>query len=500
MDRAARYKTPLLLFPVLLLGLTLRVCEIDRESLWLDEAHTYWTVRSSPADIIKILSKDVHPPLYFLLLHSWVRILGDSDGAIRLFSAVFGVFAIATVFHIGRLLFNERFGLLAALFLALSAFHIQYSQEARSYSLYFFLTSISVYFVLLAHKGNQYGWIGYIVSTALLLYTHNTAALCVAGVMLFYVALEWPWKLSSIIPLVVSASAAFLLYAPWIPKYMSQAIRVKEHFWTSELTVTQTLQTLQWLLFPKTMSSQGWIQYALIVLSLSMLLLSIPALGAAKKRILVAIALLFLIPLGINVIISAAIRNIFIPRVLVPALLPLPFFLATPGLMDRGTLCKKLAVTAMVLTFVLSAVASIDFVRHYSKDPWRQAAEIFQQNYKAGDGLVYLLANSERAFLRYLPVNLHNVPVVAIPREYYSKKVGPPRPQPVNNMRDSAGIAALRDLKSKKACLWLVLHPLDAQPRHETLTTTTLAWLDANYKKSSIWQRKGVALIRYKLQ
>src|SRR6266478_5921113 len=141
-------KVLLLLVLVSLLALALRLYQIDRESFWLDEAFSYWAASNSSEDIIfRQETRDDNPPFYYLVLHYWMKMLGESDWAIRFLSAIFGVLAIPIVFQLGKQLFNDHFGLIAALFLAVSPFHIQYSQEARSYSLYFFLTSLSHFFL-----------------------------------------------------------------------------------------------------------------------------------------------------------------------------------------------------------------------------------------------------------------------------------------------------------------------------------------------------------------
>jgi len=62
------------------------------------------------------------------------------------------IFALATVYVVylfGKNVFkSERIGILAAILLAVSPFHVWYSQELRSYSLLVMLTTLSVYFFL----------------------------------------------------------------------------------------------------------------------------------------------------------------------------------------------------------------------------------------------------------------------------------------------------------------------------------------------------------------
>ena len=472
-------KTSLLLTLVVLFAVGLRLYHIDRESLWLDESSSYWWAKTSPVEMVTRVAGDAHTPLYYLILHYWMKISGDSDWAIRLLSAIFGISAIPVVFQIGKLLFSERFGLVAALFLAVSGFHIQYSQEARPYSLYFLLTSVSVFFTILVIKRIRYAWFGYIVSTVLLLYTHNTAVLAVVAIMLFYLILAWPWKLPAINSFLIATLVVLILYTPWVPVYLSQLAFVQEHMWTSALTVKQALKTLQKLvLFPQTISSLGWIQYGLLCLPFSIMLLSLPSLWAKEKKTLIAMAFLFLIPVGINLIFSTTIRNTFIPRLLIPGLLILPFLWATPVLVERGASYRKLATTAMISMFLISLAGSIHFLLNNFKEPWRELVETFQENYKPGDEVVYLMGYNKKPFARYLPPNFNDLRVVAIDG-------------------DKTGNVPLQTNKTTNGRLWLVRRYGGIKSRDKALINKAVAWLDANYKKLSEWKLKNLEMVLY---
>jgi mannosyltransferase len=477
---AIHYKTLLLLTLVVLFAAVTRLYHLDRESLWLDESTSYWWAKTSPTEIVTWAAGDTHTPLYYLLLHYWMKISGDSDWAIRLLSAIFGISAIPVVFQIGKLLFSERFGLVAALFLTVSGFHIQYSQEARPYSLYFFLTSVSILFSILAHKGIRYSWFGYVVSTVSLLYTHNTAVLAVVAIMLFYLILAWPSRYPAINSFLIATLVVLILYAPWVPVYLSQLTLVREDWWASALTVKQALKTLHKLvLFPQTIPSLGWIQYGLLWLPFSILLLAVPHVWSKEKKTLTAMALLFLIPVGVNLIFSTTIRNTFILRLLTPALLALPFLWATPVLMERRASYRQLALTAMISMFLISLAGSIHFLVSNFKEPWRQLVESFQENYKPGDEVLYLMAYNRKPFTRYLPPNLSGLPVVAIEQ-------------------DKTGIPALLASKKTNARrLWLVRRYGGIRSRDKALIHKTVAWLDTNYKKLSEWKLKNLEMVLY---
>ncbi len=112
----------ILLASLVLIGTFLRVYQLGTQSLWDDEAFSVWISKLSVPQMVQITAADVHPPLYYYLLHYWTIIFGTSESALRLVSVLFGVLAIPMIYVVGRQLFNEEAGLLGALILALSSF------------------------------------------------------------------------------------------------------------------------------------------------------------------------------------------------------------------------------------------------------------------------------------------------------------------------------------------------------------------------------------------
>ena len=52
------------------------------------------------------------------------------------------------LYKVGKTLFTSKIGLYASVIMAVSVFHIKYSQEARMYSLLTFTTLLSTYFFI----------------------------------------------------------------------------------------------------------------------------------------------------------------------------------------------------------------------------------------------------------------------------------------------------------------------------------------------------------------
>jgi 4-amino-4-deoxy-L-arabinose transferase-like glycosyltransferase len=135
---------PLLLLVITILGAGLRLFQIGSKGLWLDEAFSVWMGQQPLLDMFAwLLRVDQHPPLYYTLLHFWLW-LGDDAAMVRAFSAIIGTLTIPIIYLLGRRLAGWQVGLVAALILAVSPFHIRFAQETRMYTLLTFNASVAM--------------------------------------------------------------------------------------------------------------------------------------------------------------------------------------------------------------------------------------------------------------------------------------------------------------------------------------------------------------------
>jgi hypothetical protein len=92
--------------------------------------------------VIKI---DQHPPLYYVLLHYWIGLNGNSPYDVRLLSVLLSAGTIPVIYLIGKRLSGATMGLAAAAILAFTPFHIHYAQETRMYTLLMFNAAVAIY-------------------------------------------------------------------------------------------------------------------------------------------------------------------------------------------------------------------------------------------------------------------------------------------------------------------------------------------------------------------
>jgi hypothetical protein len=105
------------------------------------------------ARVIRAVSlSDTSPPLYYLLLHGWTRILGTSDLVLRLFSIIWSLASLPLIAALARRIGGERTVFPACVLFAFSPLTIYYSTEGRMYSLLIFLTLATVVLSLLLQE------------------------------------------------------------------------------------------------------------------------------------------------------------------------------------------------------------------------------------------------------------------------------------------------------------------------------------------------------------
>lgn len=182
----------LLLLAILVLAAALRFWDIGAESYWLDESIMAGITASGEVTREEILGG--RPPIYVLLGFAWNQVFGDSEGAVRSLSAVFGIASVFLVYLVGRQMADARVGLAAAFVCALSVFHIYYAQEHRYYSVLMFFTLLMFLFYLRAWEGGR--WLDFLlfaVFSVAVVYTH-TFGMFVLVVPALHFLILWLWR------------------------------------------------------------------------------------------------------------------------------------------------------------------------------------------------------------------------------------------------------------------------------------------------------------------
>jgi hypothetical protein len=194
-------RTWLLLGLILLIATAVRCWHLGAQSLWLDECYTLecafghdyghmhvprnapispapdWT---SPAhahpwwQIPVRLTRDLHPPLPYLMTRGWVAMFGTSEKALRSLSLVASLATIVLLFAIARMLHGNAVALWACLIMALAGPQIDYAQEAKHYALLGTWALVACFFIVsIEQRGPGRGRaIGLLLAALGALFTH----------------------------------------------------------------------------------------------------------------------------------------------------------------------------------------------------------------------------------------------------------------------------------------------------------------------------------------
>ncbi len=152
-----------------------------RESLWLDETHTAWTVAGGLATIPSRARAGNYGPVYFYLPWVCTRLFGMHEWTLRLPSLIAGVLLVPVCYGIVTDWFRSRtLGLLAAALAATDPHGLFYSLDARPYALVQVGSAAHVWLLvrlLQGPKSRAIEWVAFCLLGSLLFQWHFTTGL-----------------------------------------------------------------------------------------------------------------------------------------------------------------------------------------------------------------------------------------------------------------------------------------------------------------------------------
>ena len=229
---------------IIIAGIIFNCISIFHPNLWFDEAYSVGLANKSFTEIWLIGGNDVHPILYYWLLHIIYLVLNSLgvglNGVIigyRCFSAIcISMLGILGFTHI-RKDFGEKVGALFSFFSYFLPVICIYTAEVRMYSLAILLvTVLAIYAYRLATNINETknwkNWVIFGLSSLMCIYTHYyglMAAGLINCVLLGYLIKEKRKK--DIITIIVLGILQAVAYVPWIMCFVTQLKNVSKGFW-----------------------------------------------------------------------------------------------------------------------------------------------------------------------------------------------------------------------------------------------------------------------------
>ena len=278
------------LLALVLVAFGLRVYHLDVQSLWYDEGVTAQVARLGVSELARWTANDIQPPLYYLIVAAWFRLLDPWAGNIayvmRFVSVFAGTLLIPLLWALGRHLWGARAGLLTALVAAVSPLMVYYSQEARMYAWLVLLVTLAALAVvrqtpqtLIGGNTNKRSnalfvsfpicvrerrkWLMVYAAAGLAaMYTHYFAGFALLALSLYWLFI-WlrrfqrrgaearrgekgsgpfapfaPWR--ALFEFALANAVILLGYLPWIPA-MVRRFQVDSSYWSGVLKVREAL-------------------------------------------------------------------------------------------------------------------------------------------------------------------------------------------------------------------------------------------------------------------
>lgn len=185
------------------------------QSLWRDEAFSILTAERPIGFFLTKLGLET--PLYYLLLHFWMKIFGESEVAVRSLSVLGFLLASIVVIIWSEKLFKKHFlSWVLPIFFFLNPMLLYYAFEVRAYAWYVFFTILSLY----TYTTKKWAW--FIVSTVLGFYTHSYFLVVpfvetIHYLFTHHIKVKTAWGDA----FLRSMTLAFLLIIPWLIKIVS---------------------------------------------------------------------------------------------------------------------------------------------------------------------------------------------------------------------------------------------------------------------------------------
>ncbi len=404
---AAAYRSPLrwawvALLVLLLLSAGLRFYRLDAQSFWNDEGNTARLVERPIPLIIAGAAGDIHPPGYYLLLHAWRALLGETEFALRGFSAFCGLLTVAAAAAMGRRVGGWRVAVGAAAFVTFHPLAVYYSQEARMYALLglvsalTFLAALELQRDLRAPRFPLRPMLWLALMVALGLYTQYTYALVLFGLNLAF-GLDWllrrPWRWRDWLPWLGAHLLGGLLFLPWAPHAL-RALRWRPPDLDTTGALPALLRTqLTGLTLPESAAPY------LLPMAGGLLLLALLSRPRSRLGAWAAVGMALTPP----VLIAAL--GIYRPaylKFLLATLAPLGVLLALP-LSARDWRARWLAITLLVALLPAQGMALYHLYHDpaYARDDYRDLAAHLAAVGQSGDAIILSAPNQWEVFTYY---------------------------------------------------------------------------------------------------
>lgn len=365
----------LITFLIGVVVMIVNIWALFHQSIRLDESQSLW-VATKPLDaIIPYIARDVHVPLYFILLHFWVQVFGTDVIFARTLSFIFFIFALPTIYIIAKASSNKAIAALTILLIIFSPFIMWFTLEARMYTLLILVTAVNHFFFLRMYNSDgEAGKVEYVVSAIVGLYTHYFFMFFLAS-QAIYVIYEGIYIQKSKFgkAFFLQLLYAGLIFLPWMLFVLSQGGIANTQPLIAKPTTFNIFQTLVNFVF----GFQKYDIQAVLVSLWPLLLVLFFVVFTQKRNIYIRNIEYFLITTFVPVLLVFAIsyiKPIFLPRYLI-FITPTMFLILAWLIVNATQRLTPLLTTGFLTIMILFLVYQNSSATTPVKEDYRDVVE-----------------------------------------------------------------------------------------------------------------------------
>jgi len=358
----------LLLIPVLFAGFFLRVHELGRESLWLDEGYMWVVVvNTSLRDVVMaMLPLNSTTPLGYVIIWLTVPLFGLTEFSLRMSSALIGLLVVPVVYRLGREMFSGRVGVLAGACIALMPFLVWFARDAKPYAAYLLFSALAMWGFWRFAQGRGKALL-IIASMAWYLSHYLSALFAYAQAMFIFTRIRRAplllrqWVVMQAIAVVPVAGWGLLFFTQTHRKLLNRVP------WIPSVSVFTPLQTLWNYITGDAVEWNGLMVIGVLAL------VGLIVWGARRLTIPAQLLLWWLcLPLITGWLFSFYVPS-YVDRYFTPIAVPLVLLLSA-GLLELPPRVRYGAVAVVLIVMLTSTLRFFGDAR-FAKEDWRGAAE-----------------------------------------------------------------------------------------------------------------------------
>ncbi len=465
---------------------------IGRQSIWLDEALTLDIARNWNSMWNILLFREPYMWLYYIFLFLWTR-FGQGEAYVRSLSAIFAVMTIPFIYLLASRIYTRKVGAIAALFISINMFFVQYAQEVRSYSLLLLLVTISsYYYVLTISSSSAKNAKIYTLATIASVYAHHVAIFYILPQILLIPMLRLDKKLRhkmGVLFFFICLGITPLLF------FRPTTINIS---WIQPPSMTTLVNSLILL------SGGHWILLSLygvfIFFGFSSLLTQRSSQDIYQKLRRVYAPTMFILPILAIYMVSIFIQPLFVSRYILPSIIPIVLIGSFGALQLKNIYFRFFSLVLFITISSLSLFAYYNQIQPYAlknfiispKEDWRGVGRFISLHATDTDHVIFYTYYAEIPFRYYLEINMKNSSPTYTIDSITSK------PYTIGGILPEPDLDRIKAITQSNHATWLVLshHTIHSLQR-DRQTNAVKKMIEKNAELINVYDFQGIQIAKY---